>query len=209
MKYQLNTNAAKSADQTFARIDKAGAYFGVFTRAEEVTSKNGAQGIDFSFKSDAGEQADYLTIWTHKATGEEIFGFNILQALMTCCRVKALEPKKGEVEKWDNDSRARVKVEAMLFPDLMNKQIGLLLETEEYLKNNGTIGKNLRIVGCGDKDGFTASEILSKAPEAKQFFARAKSLKDKTLDPHSAPPQQAAQGAQRTADAFDDQDIPF
>ena len=70
MNYTLDTNAAKSADTIFNKIEHKGAYRGILTRAEPIVSKKGSKGVDLSFKTDGGATADYLTIWTHNGDGK-------------------------------------------------------------------------------------------------------------------------------------------
>ena len=182
MDYNLNPEAAKKADQFNARIEHTGKYIGQFTRAEQVTSKNGAKGIDLSFKADTGESADYLTIWTHGKDGAEIRGFNFLMAIMTCLRTKSLSATKGEIEKYNPDTKQREKVTADLFKDLMNKPIGLLIQMEEYEKNAGGTAWKPSIFSVFDKDGFVASEILNKSVKAETLPKMEATLKDRPLN---------------------------
>ena len=109
MDYTLNPEAAKQADNLFSRIEEKGKYLGTLTRAEQIVSKKGSKGVDFSFKTDTGATADYLTIWTHNGDGKQLQGFNTLMAIMTCLRVKELKAEQGEVEKYDNDERSASK----------------------------------------------------------------------------------------------------
>ena len=80
MDYTLNPEAAKQADNLFSRIEEKGKYLGMLTRAEPITSKKGSKGVDFSFKSETGATADYLTIWTHNGDGKQFMPTNDLNA---------------------------------------------------------------------------------------------------------------------------------
>lgn len=211
MDYQLDQAAAKAADVVFAKIDVTGKYLGQLTRAEPVTSKKGAKGVDMSFKSNEGATADYLTIWTHGAEGKQLQGFNTLMALMTCLRVKNLTAENGEIEKYDKEQAKRVKVTVPLFKELMGKPVGLLIQMEEYPKNAGGTGWKANIHGAFDKDGFTASEILSKATKAEVLDKMVASLKDKPMRENSgsiAPKKESENPAEGLTDNFDS-DIPF
>lgn len=207
MDYKLNTEAAKKADNLFSRIEEKGKYLGIFTRAEEVKSRKGTQGVDFSFKTDTGATADYLTIWTHNSDGKQLPGFNVLMAIMTCLRVKELSPRDGEIEKYDADQQKRVKVVVPLFFDLMNKPVGLLLHMEEYEKKDGSTGWKPSISAPFDKDEFTASEVLSKASKPETLAKMLAALRDRPLrnGPPASIPQPA--GSNPFADMADD--IPF
>jgi len=188
MDYTLDTNAAKQADNFSSRIEQAGKYIGLLTRAEPITSKKRSQGVDLSFRTDTGASADYLTLWTHNGDGKVLQGFNTLMAIMTCLRVKALKAEQGEVEKYDQGQQKRVKVQTPLFKELMNKPLGLLLHMEEYAKNDGSTAWKPAISAAFDKDEFTASEILGKAQKAETLGKMVLALRDRPLKPGAAQP---------------------
>jgi len=200
--YDLNPESAKQAEQ--GRITETGKYAGTFTRAEAVTSKKSTEGIEFTFRSSNGSDADFLTLWTHNADGKELFGLKVLNALMTCMRVKQIKPAQAQIEKWTDGSKQ--KVDATVFPDLMNKSIGVLLQKEHYTKNDGSMGSKLNLTGCYEASTeMTASEILNKATKAERLGGMVASLRDKAL------PLPTASRAPATGNGFDDMDddIPF
>lgn len=211
--YTLNTEAAKQADNLFLKIEEKGAYMGILTRAEKVTSKKGTKGVDFSFKADSGAAADYLTVWTHKETGEQLQGFNTLMAMMTCLKVRELNATDGEVEKYDPGTQKREKVIVPLFKELMGKPVGLLLHMEQYEKTAGGTAWKPAISAPYAADGFTASEILSKAKEATTLDKMTQALRDRPLknQPASKPANDDygfSPPANTGTDPFDDT-IPF
>jgi hypothetical protein len=106
--YNLNAEQAKQADNVGMRITETGKYRGIFTRAEAIRSKQDTEGVEFAFKSTTGQEADFLTLWTHDATGKEVYGLKLLNALMTCLKVKTITPTVGQVEKWDGAARNKV-----------------------------------------------------------------------------------------------------
>lgn len=202
MNYTLNTEAAKSADVMNSRLDETGKYTGVFTRAEAVTSKNNATGIDLSFKADDGRTADYLSVWTHGKDGKEIYGFKQLMAIMTCLRLRQLSKTDGVVEKYNKEIGGMAKFDAEIFPDLMNKKIGLLLQRESYAKNDGSEGHKLNIAGVFDAETeFTASEILNKQTKPELLEKMVCALKDKLGKQPSMPVS--------SFDSSTDDDLPF
>ena len=207
MNYTLDPNAAKQADNLQSRIDEKGCYLGIFTRAEPITSKKGSKGVDFSFRTNTGATADYLTIWTYNADGKQLSGYNLLMAIMTCLRVKSLQEQQGEVEKYDPDQKKRVSMQAPLFKELMGKEIGLLIHMEEYEKTSGGTAWKPAISAPFDANGFTASEILNQAKEAVALNKMQSALRDRPLKPtdNSHAPAAATRGT------FDDlgDDIPF
>lgn len=210
MEYTLDASAAKQADNLFSKIEQKGRYLGVLTRAEQVVSKKGSKGIDLSFKTDTGATADYLSIWTHNGDGKQLQGFNALMAIMTCLRVKNLKAELGEVEKYDNDTKQRTKCQVLLFKELMNKPIGLLIHMEEYEKTNGGTAWKPAISAPFDKDGFTASEILTQAKTASTLDKMEQGLRDRPLKAGTQAAPQSS-GPASTGGNFDglSDDIPF
>ena len=208
--YTLNTEAAKQADNLFSKIEEKGAYLGALTRAEKTTSRKGTKGVDFSFKADNGATADYLTVWTHKESGEQLQGFNILMAIMTCLKVRDLTATNGEVEKYDSNTQKKEKVVVPLFKELMGKPLGLLIHMEEYEKTAGGTAWKPAISAPFDKEGFTASEILTKAQSATTLCKMEQGLRDRPLK--NKPAQSNDNGLSDTkqpAGADFNDDIPF
>lgn len=161
--YTLDTDAAKQADNGGARITETGKYIGQFTKAKKVISKQGTEGIEFSFESDNGQSADYLTVWTINKSGEHIYGFKQLMALMTCLKVRNIEAKPGKVEEYDSVAKQVVTNDAEIFPALMKKSVGVLLQMEEYEKKDQSIGVKPSFAGFFDATTEqTAAEILDK-----------------------------------------------
>lgn len=206
--YNLDPKSATAADNTMSRIEDTGKYIGTLTRAESVLSRQQTEGVEFSFKADDGSTADFLTLWTHNAKGDELPSLKALNAMMTVCRVKSLTPTHGMVEKWDANSRQRTGVDATIFPELTNKRVGLLLQREEYEKNDGSVGSKLNIWGVFDADTeLTASEILLRKTAPETLAKMLGALKDKPLKNRSHATQ-ATQQAPAGMDDMDD-DIPF
>ncbi len=208
MDYTLNPEAAKQADNLFSRIEEKGKYLGMLTRAEPITSKKGSKGVDFSFKSETGATADYLTIWTHNGDGKQLQGFNTLMAMMTCLRVKELKAEQGEVEKYDSEEKKRVKVQVPLFKAMMNKPVGLLMHMEEYEKTAGGTAWKPAISAPFDADEFTASEILNKAKQPETLAKMVQALRDRPLKNGSVKPAQTYESENPGA-GFEDSEIPF
>lgn len=204
--YDLDTTAAKAADQINQRIDETGKYVGTFIRAEEVTSSRGTKGVEFTFKADDGRTADYLTIWTINDQGKQLHGYKQLMALMTCLKVKKITPKTATIEKYDSASRSKQQVQANVFPELMNKPIGLLLQREEYEKSAGGIGTKMALFAPFEAGTeFTASEILDKAIKPELLAKMVAGLRDRPLRNGQAVASAAAPDA---GSEFND-DVPF
>ena len=206
MEYKLNATAAKQADNKSSRIEETGKYLGVFTRAEYVVSKNGAKGIDFSFVSDDEQTADYLTVWTHGRDGKEIYGYKVLNAIMTCLEQREIKTENGEIEKWNPEIQKREKTTVPLFKGLMGKRIGLLLQMEEYVKNDGSSAWKPTIYAPFNKNEFTSSEILNGDKQPVLLGKMVQSLKNRPLKGATQTKTQST-----NANPFNDMDddIPF
>jgi hypothetical protein len=136
--YQLNAAAAKEAEQFSSQITEIGKYVGKFTQAYHVDAKSGAKGIHLEFESDNKQTANF-TLYTTNKDGEPIFGYKQLMALMTCFKIKNLSPTDGKISAYDYDLKEKVIKDGSVFNDLVNNQIGLLIETEEYENSSGEL----------------------------------------------------------------------
>jgi hypothetical protein len=178
--YTLDTNSARKADQSGRFINEVGKYIGKFTRAEDITAKTGTKGVAFTF--DAQGQIANLSIYTLKANGDKIMGYDALMAIMTCLSCRTLTQTAGKVTKWDNDAGRETTVDSIIFPEIMNKPIGLLLESEDYEKNNGEIGTRMVIASVFQADTeLTATEILDKKVNPEALAKRVLRLKHRPL----------------------------
>ena len=212
--YDLDTKAAKEADQKNSSISESGAYTGIFTRAENVMSPKGTVGVEFSFKSDSGASADYLTLWTKNKDGKELYGYKMLMAIMTCLKVRNIKPTIQQVEKYDHEDRQRKQVSVEVFAELMNKPIGLVIQMEEYEKKDRKKEEPTSwkpsIYAAFSSDGFTASEILNKAQKPETLDKMLSTLRDKPL--RNRTESAASDSGNATTGAFVDDDldnIPF
>ncbi|WP_374356233.1 hypothetical protein [Chitinimonas sp.] len=216
--YDLDTNAAKKADEKASRIEATGDYIGTFKYAIAKKAKSGADGIELHFEDRAKQEAR-LTLWTHKGDGTALSGFNVLQAILTCLSLRGIKAAPQPVELYDAQAKTKVRKELDVYPDLMGKPIGLLLQLapEEYLDKQGSlkVANKLEIYSIYNADSrMVASEILARAPKAEKLEKVKASLKDRALK--KLPAGQSAQSSGNGGpaptggfDDFDDCDIPF
>lgn len=212
--YALDTKAAQKADQTGNRINTLGKYVGTFTQAEDITATTGTKGIALRFESNG--QTTNLSLYTKKADGETIMGFQTLMAIMTCLGLRNIEPAQGTVKVWDADSNSEVTKQATVFPDLCGKQIGLLLETEDYLKRDGSVGTKMVPAGVFQaKTELTATEILERKSTPLMLPKMVERLHHRPLKAAKAAagarPAAQASASGGSGSGFDDMDddIPF
>lgn len=130
--YEYDDGLARQAN-TSNFIDETGKYIGFFTLAEAVTSRNGSEGVEFTFEDDAGRTASFLQLWTYNKEGKPLYGLKVFNALLRCIEVRGAQPKPMTVDGRDGNKR-----QVLALPELMNKPIGLLLQKEFYNKNDGS-----------------------------------------------------------------------
>jgi hypothetical protein len=206
--YQLDSNAARKADQTGNRISEIGKYVGVFTQAEDITASTGTKGVALRFESNG--QGANLSLYTTKANGDQIMGYQALMAIMACMKLRNIAPKPGTVKYWDNEAKADATRQGQVFPELCGPKIGLLLETEDYPKNDGGVGTRMVIAGIFQADTeLTASEILDRKTKPEQLEKMVARLHHRPA--RAAKAGHAAPAARTTGSGFDDMDdsIPF
>ncbi len=213
MNYQLDQSAARKADTRGGFISEIGAYAGRFTRAQAISASTGTKGVGFTFVSDTGQKSD-VTLYTIKHDGTELLGLQALMAILTCLSLRGVESKPGKVNRFDPQLGREVVADATIYPDLLEKPIGLLLETREYEKNDGSgIGMAMEIAGVFQPiTRFMASEILDRVIKPEKLEKAIAGLRHRPLKPAKGrAPAPASQAATAGAGAFDDMDddIPF
>ena len=212
--YALDVNAARHADTAGATIKELGKYVGEFIQAQDIVTKKGGRGISFTFKSTSGQRAT-LAIYTQSADGERYQGYDTLMAIMTCMQLRGIKPAPGKVTKWDYEAKKEVQEDGTLFPDL-HKPIGVLLETEDYQKQDGSIVTRMVLKNVFQPGTeLTASEILDKKTQPVALARMVEGLRHRPLkgarpaaarDDAGGPP--AGHPASSGFDNMDD-DIPF
>lgn len=207
--YELDTTAARKADNTGSMIKEIGKYVGRFTQAEDITAPKGTKGVAFRFEAKDGRKAQ-LSLYTVMANGDEIMGYETLMAILTCMNLRGIKPAPGQVTFWDNEARAEATRPGKVFPDLCSKDIGLLLETEDYEKQDGSIGTRMVLKGVFQASTeLTASEILDRKTKPEQLEKMVAYLRHRPVraaKSHSAP--RSAGHDDAPPDNFDDS-IPF
>lgn len=217
MKYDLDPNKAREGSgRGSMMINESGAYVGTITVAKEAQARTGTTGIELTFETNDGLKAPYLTLWTRNANGEPIFGEKQLHALMTCLKVESINSVERVIKQYDPDLRREVDEPANVYPELMNKPVGLILQREEYYNRNSELKARMSFFAPFEASTRkTASEILDQS-DAKQVDKILSSLYDKPAQAQSsnqtaaerAASQEAGQAKGLPADNFDD-DIPF
>jgi hypothetical protein len=119
-------------------ISESGVYYGKLTAATIFTTSGGAGGVEFAFKADDGRECKYIKIITRKKDGGIAFGFDQVQRLMGLFLLESVESViVGE----DYNGEP---VEGI--PALCNRPIGVVLQRENYWKNNGDPGYKMNVL---------------------------------------------------------------
>lgn len=168
--FNLDTKAAKEANSGGKRITETGKYTGVIAVAFYEQNDRGTESLNIMFKADNGQEAGPLPIYTHNGNGEPLAGYKLANAIMTCCRVKALTPVLAPVELYDFTQGAVVTKQKEIYRELTGKPIGLVLQAEEYEKRDGTIGERMVIAAPFEAGTeLMAAEILEKKETPEQL----------------------------------------
>lgn len=189
----LDAAAAKQADQQGRFIKETGKYKGRFIKAEALTAASGTTGIAFTFESDDKQVANF-SIYIQKQDGEKLSAYKTLNSIMACMKLRTVSnPVNGEATKYDFKTKADVKYQAPLLLDLMNKPIGIVLQSCEYEKEQdrvktGEYGWKLEIQGAFEASSeLTAGEILGGVTKPEVLGSIIANLKDRPLKSKTAP----------------------
>lgn len=215
--FNLDTNAARAADNKSAFVDEAGKYIGTFTRAEWMEKQEtGSTGIGFTFKTNSGAEAQFYVNLSYQHGTKNDGGHSMLNALMACMQLRKVEaPRTITVEKWNGETKQREKVQIYGFPELMEKPVGLLVQMEIEKNSEKGVPRPVMYAPFSAESEKTASEILDpncKAPAKLEKMVQqimARPLVDRR--PSGSRTSQAAghgHDAGQPGDSFDD-DIPF
>lgn len=185
--YTIDATAAREAENFSSYLAETGKYKGKFIRAEKLVSTNkGTHGVGFTFESDS-KQTTRFDIWTMNAQGEHLMGFKTINAIMACMKIKNVAEVKGEVDRYDYETKQTHKVQAEVFPELVNRPIGLVLQKNEYEKmregrKTGETGWRLELTAPFEAaTEFTAAEIMDRATQPKKLASIMSSIADRPL----------------------------
>lgn len=207
--YALDKTAARRGDTDGQSIKELGKYVGEFTQAKDITTKKGGRGVEFIFKTKAGQKAN-LAIYTTGANGEQYQGYDVLMSIIACMQLKGIRPKIGIATRYDFDTRKDVQEECSIFPDLC-KPIGVLLETEDYQKQDGSTGTRMVLKHVFQAaTELTASEIDDNKTQPAQLEKMVHGLRHRPLKgAKPMPTRHHDMGDDRPLSQPNDDDIPW
>lgn len=162
----LDPKAATDASKGSNRISRSGTYPGKITAAWGGTNKNKNEFVGLVWKGDNGDQLQQ-DVYIFAANGQQLSGFGIVQALMTCVRVRELKATRGQCTRYDFELRDDVTIMEDIYADLVDKPVGLIVQMveDEY---QGKVSQKPDIRGWYElSTNMVAAEILGHAKEAR------------------------------------------
>lgn len=207
MSLQFDEKEARKADNNNPSIRTAGKFVGTITRAEKLLSKQNTEGVGISFKTDDGQTANYLDLYTVNSKGEKLPSLATVQAILCCTRTR--EAVEGEIkfEKWDNEAKVTYQASAKGYPALIGKRIGFLFQQELSDNPKDPSKHNDRVVIYGvfePESELTASEILDKATKPEKLGKMISALMNKPINDRRTNGHGATSQPQSHYDDFDD-----
>lgn len=156
MGFTYNQDAAMKAGGT---AKESGSYIGHIKSADYKRAKSGSSGLELSFETKDGSEFNYLTMWYQKQDGSEIKGgSSMISAIMGLCNVHQLSEKQVGIDQ-------QTQQPIFTAPELIGKDIGLLLQKAWYTKGDGSDGYKFEIrLPFNAKTKQTLKEQLSNAP---------------------------------------------
>lgn len=195
MNYTQDNTAAIEGDDRNQYINESGAYEGVFLYAKSCSSEKGTQGIEFKFKSNDGAMANSLKIWTAtpdgstvNANGQTMYGYKQLCGLMSVLGVGGAVSEQATIAVYDFDQKKEVPTMSTIYPSLMNVPVGVILQSEEYYKQDSTKGKRTNIFGFYRVSDKAMPFEIGKniASDGSRLQSILDGLKDKVIKPLAA-----------------------
>lgn len=208
--YSLNPDLAREGSgRVGGRIQETGKYEGVIEWARELTFPSGAMAIEVKFISKDDENTTFKLWMNSKEPGKPSFGMKQLMALMTCVKVRQIQQVNDSVEVWSRDAGGMAPEPSIVFPELANKPVGLILQ-KEHDEYDGKPKYQMNLYApFSIETQQTAKEILDGRNEIGGVDKLAESVKDKYKN--NVKQIASSQPTQSTAPASDDfdDDIPF
>lgn len=95
--YQLDKQAAMNADKTSNWLTETGKYVGKILCAEDIKAATGTRGVALTLQVHDGRETRQF-IYTVKSDGEKLSGYDLLMAMMTCLKLRGIQPAPGQVK---------------------------------------------------------------------------------------------------------------
>ena len=193
---------AAQAEPQKSYIKESGIYDGKIVKCiVKEAQHSDAWAVEFSFISNEGEEANYLSLWQANKKGEQFYtdkngnprplpGLSITQSIMGLLGIKQLHPVQGK--------------ESIGFKEFTNKEIAFGLQKVIYTKTDNTEGSKFNIVRAFKP---VTHKTLTEFRAGKEADACKFKIEDK--DERDSQPQQGSYQQTQPVDGVDDLDLPF
>jgi hypothetical protein len=179
--FDLNIDSVTKSEKFSEGISETGAYVGMFDQVYRLVSEKGSEAMVFTFKSEKGGRTNF-TVW-YKASNVKNnarieSGYESINSIMASIGIRSIKGYEGVVSVYDKGMK--VEKDLIVYPDLCDKDVGVVLQKELFTKNNGEDGYRFNFILSFDaKTRQTASEKVCKSSEAKKLEKVLATLKDK------------------------------
>ena len=167
--FEFNEKSALAVDSRSPIT--AGVYEATIDTVSTRVASTGTKGLDYSFTLKDGRKAIVYGSWIQNSKGEMLLDGDKLNSLMGILGVKSLT----EYDKTIDVKDGKKIVKALKEFDGKSIMVALFNETDVY---QGEERQNLKIHSFFNKDGFSYSEIVAKATEAKKIAYVREKIKD-------------------------------
>ena len=207
----MTAAASSDAEEKALYIKESGCFCGEITQAWKEISASGAVALKISFKRDDGAEAKNLSLWHTQKDGKKSFMEKQEQALLFVTKNRCITEKGGRIKKYSAELKMETDVEAIIYPELINKKIGLCLKSgiNDY---NGKIKLDIEKI-FDPLTKLTASEAIAKLPAAIVQLTIEKYLSQPKIEPELYIKESSSVGItsvfQKPEKTNDYDDIPF
>jgi len=174
MKFIKDTSKVRSF--SLGGIKETGAYTCTITKAYIKKSQSSAsESMHLDVVTDKGQYAS-IDLWCINRDGvadAKSVAMSQINDLQVLLEIEEIEPKKGKVKIWDWELKEEVEQIKMIFPDLLNREIGCLFEvvTEPHYKTGEPTQKAEFRQFYDSESMASAGEFLSGAePESVERY---------------------------------------
>lgn len=211
MKFTLDQMKAKQADNQGGYIKTAGQYKGVIKSFEFVDFNSGAKAVEINFESEDKQNASMRIITLKKDGTESEYGIKKIMALMTCLGIKESSVQVATRKKYDFSQGGEVNKQVEFAPEFENKEVGFLIEMEDYQNGNGEWKQKPSLFASfRAKDNLTAKEILERATKSEQLEQLLTTLNSRAKKAQQPQQSQGYGGVPQVIPQADlDDDLPF
>ena len=153
--FAFNANEA-SEGSVFGMKMEGGKYVGLISHCQHIqSSKKNTQGILFDLDFNTGQKTT-IRLYSEKQ----------IIAVMQCVGfVGHLTPMHGTVKEYDKNAGQMVQRQGYVYPQLVNKPLGVVLKREDYQREDGGLAYEMKLVApFNPQTEQSAREIIANKP---------------------------------------------